>query len=100
MQKEIDEATGPGARPVHIHGVNEIGRESGIPGMCEGRVLPLVQDDEQAKVWDRWEVTYRDVVIVGPDGQRVDVYNLTQHGLQEPANYDTLKARILRIAAH
>jgi hypothetical protein len=43
-------------------------------------------------------VTWRDVVILDAQNRRVGVYNLTQHNLQTPANYDSLKAMILEEA--
>jgi hypothetical protein len=96
MQQEIN-ATEP-TRAVRIHGINKMGAESGIAEMTDGRTIPLCQDDTEQNVWARWQVTYRDVFILDGENRPVAVFNLTVHGLQEPANYDSLKALILRAA--
>jgi hypothetical protein len=62
MQQEIS-AMNP-LREVQILGVNQIGRESGIGEMSEGRTIPLCQDEDSLKVWISWHVTYRDVFIL------------------------------------
>jgi hypothetical protein len=78
--------------------MNQIGAEGSIPEMCQGRTIPLCQDDTQQKVEERWKVTYRDVVILDPLGRPAAVYNLTKHGLGRTTAYDSLKAMILEIA--
>jgi hypothetical protein len=83
---------------VTILGVNTIGAESGVPDMCLGRDIPLLQDTAAAKVWESWHVTYRDVFVLDPDNHVITVYNLTEHDLSNPDNYATLKG-ILRDAA-
>jgi hypothetical protein len=83
---------------VAILGVNHKEGESGIPDMSAGRDLPLLQDTAQANVWGLWSVTYRDVVVLDAENRVVTVYNLTEHDLGQPANYDSLRA-ILRRAA-
>ena len=86
------------AHEVAILGVNNKDAESGIPDMCARRDLPLLQDTAQADVWGSWNVTYRDVVVLDAQNRVITVYNLTQHDLGQPANYDSLRA-ILRAAA-
>lgn len=66
--------------------------------MCQGRTIPVCQDDTQARVWERWNIAYRDVVTLGPDGEVANVYNLTEHDLARPESYDSLKAEILTVA--
>jgi hypothetical protein len=83
---------------VDILGVNFPGAESGIPDMCLGRDLPLLQDTTEADVWGAWEVTYRDVFVLDAENRVVTIYNLTDHDLGQPANYEALKG-ILRQAA-
>jgi hypothetical protein len=83
---------------VQILGVNGAGLESGNTDMCNGRDLPWLQDTADQAVWTSWAPTYRDVVIVNPDNERIDAYNLTAHDLSDSANYDALKA-MLRSAA-
>ena len=44
-----------------------------------------------------WQITFRDVVVVGPDNRVVGVMNLTQYNLGIAENYATLKDLLLRI---
>ena len=96
MQTELDAMDT--SLPVAILGVNGVGMESGNMGMTTGRAAPWLQSDAQHDVWTQWEVTYRDVYIVGPGNELLGVYNLTSHDLAIPANYDTLKNMILDAA--
>lgn len=97
MQAEIDsEATATG---VQILGVNDIGLESGNEGMMTDRALPWLQPATGNDVWTLWEVEYRDVIILGPDNERLGTFNLTVNNLSDPANYATLKSQILQAAA-
>lgn len=97
MQHEIDLAQP--ARPVHILGINQIGEERDNDLICQGRSIPWLQETADDPVWTPWGVTWRDVVILDPQNRRVSVYNLTQHDLSVPANYDSLKRMILDAAA-
>ncbi len=81
-----------------ILGVNEAGAEGGVEAMCLGRDLPLLQDTSTAQVWGAWEVAYRDVVVLDAENRIITIYNLSEHDLGQPANYEALKA-ILRTAA-
>jgi hypothetical protein len=94
MQQEID-AQAP-ARDVRLLGVNSVGAEGGNPAMTDGRTLPWLQDVPAQDVWTLWDVTWRDVVILDEDNQVVGVYNLTDHDLSLPANYDELKAMLVQ----
>ena len=96
MQGEID-AANP-STPVRIFGVNEAGEESGNAGMCEGRVLPWLQDTRQKNVWGAWRVTFRDVIILDTANNVLHIYNLTAHDLGHPSNYATLKTMLLAAA--
>ncbi len=78
--------------------MNEPGYESGNELMCANRDLPWLQDTADAGVWDTWEHAYRDVIIVDPDGDAVDIYNLTWHNLADGAYYDALKSMLLAAA--
>ena len=49
-------------------------------------------------MWTAWDVTERDVVVLDEENKVATVYNLTQHDLADPVNYDTLKS-ILRNTA-
>lgn len=92
MQQEL-EAEAPGE--VHILGVNEIGLEAGTPLMTAGRSLPWLQDTSDARVWERWQVTVRDVVVLDGKNHRRLVFNLTANNLADPANYAALKQALL-----
>lgn len=96
MQGEIDAAQT--LREVHILGVNDIGLEAGNDAITAGRELPWLQPVGGQTIWILWEVTYRDVYIVGPGNELLDVYNLTEHNLADTANYDTLEQMLLDAA--
>ncbi|MGD2111350.1 MAG: hypothetical protein PVI86_18385 [Phycisphaerae bacterium] len=94
MQAEIDQSQGtPDAPPVPIKilGVNQMGLESGNGGMTAGHVLPWLQPAAGEDIWTLWQVTYRDVYIVGPGNEHVATFNLTTQNLALPENYDALK---------
>jgi hypothetical protein len=90
MQGEI-EAEG-WTTDTHLLGVNQIGAESGNETTCDGRSIPWLQDTAQQQVWQKWEVVYRDVIILDGENKRVSVFNLTTYDLAQPANYDSLKS--------
>lgn len=77
--------------------MNAAGLESGNEGFVMGKTLPLLQDTAAVDAWGRWQVTYRDVVVLDVEGRRRDVFNLTENDLSNPANLDTLE-RILSAA--
>jgi len=91
MQRELPAS-------IRILGVNQIGAEGDNPTICNGRDLPWLQDDTVERVWARWAVEYRDVVILNGNNEPVAVYNLTQHDLSLAANYDELKQMLLGVA--
>ena len=78
--------------------MNEAGQEDGNPDMVAGRTLPWLQDTKETDAWSSWGVVYRDVVIVGPTGEKLGAYNLTEHDLGDAANMAALDAK-LRAAA-
>lgn len=101
MQQEIaaDSLAAAAGVPISILGVNEPGAASASAQMWAGRHVPLLQDNAEQDVWHgRWRVAYRDVVVLGAENDRLFVYNLTQHDLNDPANYADLKARLLAAA--
>lgn len=100
MQAELDADT-TAAREVRILGVNapDLGDNEGMVDGPPPRVLPWLQDTQQAKVWDTWHVEWRDVVVLDGASQLVTVYNLTDHDLANPVYYAELKG-ILSAAAH
>ena len=86
------------ARSVHILGVNDVGFESANDSMMSGRALPWLQPVAGQDIWTQWEVTYRDVVILGPGNEHLGSFNLTTHDLADPANYDALMTQLLEAA--
>jgi hypothetical protein len=83
--------------PVQILGVNEVGHESELTLMYEGRALPLLQDTPQASVWPRWRVAFRDVVVLDKRNTTTTVVNVGNWDLSRPVNYEYLKS-VLRQA--
>ncbi len=63
---------------------------SGLDTYCDGRDLPVLQDEASVNAWAMWGVEWRDLVIVTPDLEIMAVYNLTEHDLSEPANQQEL----------
>lgn len=92
MQTELE-----AERPGHyaLVGVDGIGFEATASLMTDGRVLPWLQDNNTQNAWTRWGVVYRDVVVVGDNGVKQTVYNLTEHDLNVAENRAALKALLL-----
>ncbi len=89
---------------IQLLGVNAFGHENGVPGATEDKSIPLLQDidadaNSRGDIWELWDVEWRDVVILDAENQPVAVYNLTEHDLFIPANYDTMKSMLLEAAA-
>jgi len=74
--------------------VNRAGYEAGNAAICNGRTIPWLQETADDHVWEAWMVTYRDVVILDENNMVVDVYNLTEHDLTDPADRDALKKKL------
>lgn len=83
---------------VKIHGVNQIGHESKNETACQGKDLPWLQEGPTDLVWSNWQVTYRDVVILDGDNVPVEVFNLSDHNLGDPAQFATLKSILTKLA--
>ena len=66
---------------VHILGVNQLGHESANDLVCQGRDLPWLQETLDDQVWNKWKVTYRDVVVLDRNNRPAAVFNLTVHDL-------------------
>lgn len=92
MQAELPDS-------IAIIGVNEVDFAGGNEGFTEGRDLPWLQDTEEQAVWFQWGVSYRDVVLVDPEGLIVGVFNLTEHDLGQSRDYDALLDALLSIDA-
>ena len=82
---------------VQLFAINEIGF-GGVATMAERGDLPLLQDTAEQNAWSRWDVTYRDVVIVDRNNRQVGVFNLTTNTLSDPTNYTALKTLLIETA--
>lgn len=82
MQQELPD--------VAIIGINGVGFESANDTITDGRDIPWLQDTADADVWTLWDIEYRDVLVLDAEGVVIGVYNLTDHDLAEPSQYDTL----------
>jgi len=96
MQAELA-AEHPGLS-IQLLAINEIGHDSGLSGMADRGDLPLLQDTPDEAVWDDWDVTFRDVVILNTSNEKVGVFNLTTHSLAVAENYADLKALLIASA--
>ena len=89
---------------IQILGVNQRGIELSNGAITAERDIPWLQDVDEdgngvSDVWgDLWEVTYRDVVILGGDNSKLDTYNVTSNDLAESTNYDTLREMLIDAA--
>ena len=70
--------------------VNEDGYDSGLPDLELVTDLPIVQDDDIAAVWTNWGVTWRDTWVLDADNVEVEIFNLTDYGLEDETNYQAL----------
>jgi hypothetical protein len=96
MQGELNTVTT--TLPIRILGINAVGEEADNNLMVAGRTLPWLQDTKSQDVWTKWKVTWRDVIVLDGDNKVAGIYNLTDHNLQTQANYDSLKALLVKVA--
>lgn len=95
MKKELD-TSHPNAG-IFILGVN--GAEyPDTKFIYEGRDLPWLLDTKQADWWGNWGAVFRDVIILDRDGNEAGVFNLTEHNLDDPDEYEALKTLLLDIS--
>lgn len=66
--------------------MNEVGAEGGNLRIGGSGALPWLQDTPEVDVWGRWQVRFRDVVILDRNGRRYAVFNLSDHDLAAPAD--------------
>lgn len=89
---------------IQILGVNDVGSAAGNAQITAGRNLPWLQDTDtngnrQSDVWtESWQVAFRDVVVLNGAGEKVAVYNLTDHNLATSSNYAELKQLLIDTA--
>lgn len=89
---------------IHILGINEWGQEVGNADATNGKQIPWLQDvdgnqDDESDVWmNSWPVNFRDVAIVDATNVMVDQYNLSTYDLSQPADYATLRQKLIDLA--
>ena len=76
-----------------INGIDYIGED--LNNMIENRVLPWVQDNKNASVWNNWQVSLRDFIILNPNGEYYDKINLTEVAPSVNENYDNIKQLLI-----
>lgn len=74
--------------------MNGIGHDAANASMCDGRDIPWLQDVPTEDVWNAWSIAYRDVVILDIENRVIDVFNVTNRDLEDPAHYEDLKKRL------
>lgn len=78
--------------------MNDIGYEIGNGSVTDMRTLPWLQATAMADVWEQWQPSYRDVVILDGENKVVGIYNLTINDLSVPENFAALKTMFLDAA--
>ena len=78
---------------IKIIGLNAIDRST-RDSFLEDRDLPWLQDTEQERVWQQWNIQYRDLLILDTENRSVAVFNLTSTNLSTD-DYETVKAEFL-----
>ena len=92
MQKDFDE-NHPNSE-IFILGINEAGFDDS-KAIYEGRDLPWLLDTKEADWWGNWGVALWDLVILDRDGNVAGVFDLFEHDLGDPDEYEALKAFLL-----
>ena len=84
--------------PIKILSINQIGAENGINSFNETHALPMVNDSTTDEIWIQWESQWRDFYILNKQNELLEVYNLTEHNLNDPLNYQELKQKLILAA--
>ena len=85
-----------GYSDVKIAGINGLDYIEGeISGMIQNRVLPWAQDNEDSHVWDTWNITLRDFIVLDINGEFFYKINLTNVDPSIESNYENLKQLLL-----
>ena len=79
-------------------GVNLLGQEASSGLVNAFSHLAWLHDNPAASLWSRWQVTYRDVFILGARNQLLGIYNLTQHDLGLPDNRAAFRQMLVQAA--
>lgn len=66
--------------------------------LAAGRALPWLQPVVGEDVWSLWSVVPREVVILGPNNERLGAFNLVVNNLSDPTNYTALMDQLLEAA--
>ena len=99
MQTQLDEEYPE--MSIDIIGLNEAGYEEDNAQMTAAGDLPWLQDVDQdgnglSDVWrERWNITWRDVLILDSRNAPVGVFSLSSHNLNSSAEYTTLLNMLL-----
>ena len=88
---------------IEVLGVNDWAAGMGNEYISQGRDIAWLQDVDSdnngvSDIWEQWDVTFRDVVILDANNEKVADYNLTVHNLSNPQNYDTLRQMLIGAA--
>ncbi|MCB9779223.1 MAG: hypothetical protein H6742_11720 [Alphaproteobacteria bacterium] len=75
-----------------IFAVNGAGYEAGIPAIAAEGDLGVLQDTTDIDAWGAWQAEWRDLFVLTPEGDIVDVINLTEHDLADPDNQDLARS--------
>ena len=84
--------------PITILSINQIGAENGVESFNNTHFLPMVHDNTSDEIWVHWESQWRDFYILNKQNELLEVYNLTQHNLNDPLNYQELKQKLILAA--
>ena len=58
----------------------------------------MVGDSAELLIWEQWGGDWRDVFILNKQNEIMEVYNLTEHNLNDPSNYIELKEKLIAAA--
>jgi len=79
---------------VTFHGVNEAGKESGNDSITDGRDIAWLQDTPSQDAWGRWNVIYRDIIVLDAEGTVTGIVNVTDNSLENDSTEDSLRELI------
>ena len=96
MQKELD-LTWP-ELDIQLLGVNQSGYSAANDQITDERDIPWLQDVPEVLVWELWAVGWRDLYVLDGENRLVAVFNLTDHNLAIPGEYDALLELLLQTA--
>ena len=81
---------------INFIGINGIStKDRDYNEMISGRSLPWVQDNEDSRVWESWDVLIRDLILLDKSGHYFDLFNLTDFDISKDSNYQLLKEKLI-----